>query len=345
MDMSGLDRLAPLFDMLCPMHVALDDAGRIVSAGPTMKKLLGDGEVRGLAFLDIFQLDRPRTVRSVSELMESPRTRLHLTFHRPPRTRLKGVMVPLPDGQGAIVDLSFGISLLDAVNDYALTAQDFAPTSLAVELLYLVEAKTAAMESLHNLNRRLDDQKKVAEEQAATDVLTGLWNRRAFDERLARLSAGVRPFALMHLDLDRFKRVNDTLGHAAGDHVLKHVGQIMSEEIRGRDSVARVGGDEFMIILEGVTDGRELSAIARRLIERISSPMPYKDRDFVVSASIGIVIANLEEALSPESLFGRADLALYAAKSAGRADHRFYDSALERQFERRLDGTEPARRA
>mgnify|MGYP000719415056 CR=1 FL=1 len=203
----------------------------------------------------------------------------------------------------------------------------------------------AAMESLHNLNRRLDDQKRVAEEQAATDVLTGLWNRRAFDERLARLSAGVRPFALMHLDLDRFKRVNDTLGHAAGDHVLKHVGQIMSEEIRGRDSVARIGGDEFMIILEGVTDGRELSAVARRLIDRISRPMPYKDRDFVVSASLGIVIANLEEALSPESLFGRADLALYAAKSAGRADHRFYDSALERQFERRLDGTEPARRA
>lgn len=193
-------------------------------------------------FLDRFDLRRPRAVMSMADLMASSGVKLHLRFRDPPATGLKGVLMPLPGGQGAIVNLSFGISILDAVRDYRLTSGDFAATDLAIEMLYLVEAKSAAMEASRLLNQRLQGARIAAEEQAFTDTLTGLKNRRAMDHVLGRVIATQMPFAVMHVDLDFFKAVNDRLGHAAGDHVLQEVARIMIDATRrGKDTVARTG--------------------------------------------------------------------------------------------------------
>lgn len=128
--------------------------------------------------------------------------------------------------------------MVQAVRAHGLTGSDFAPTDLAVEMLYLVEAQSAAFRESRGLNDRLHGQKIAAEEQAYTDTLTGLKNRRAMDLSLAKcLSSGAR-FALLNLDLDYFKNVNDTLGHAAGDHVLQVVAKILLEETRQNDSIA-----------------------------------------------------------------------------------------------------------
>ena len=152
--------------------------------------------------------------------------------------------------------------------DYALVSSDFAATDLAIEMLYLVEAKSAAMEASRKLNLRLQGAMIAAEEQAFTDTLTGLKNRRAMDHVLARLIEAGREFALMHIDLDFFKAVNDTLGHAAGDHVLQNVARIMVEETRSDDTVARVGGDEFVILFDGLTDRETLVRVAERIIQK-----------------------------------------------------------------------------
>ncbi|NDW44689.1 GGDEF domain-containing protein [Ruegeria sp. PrR005] len=325
--MKDRENLAYLLEKLCPMFVLLDAAGRIASAGPTLQKLRPEMEMVGKLFLEVFELLRPRSVASMQAIASSG-AKLHLRFRDTPRTALKGVIVPLPGDEGAVINLSFGISILDAVRDYALTSADFSGTDLAIELLYLVEAKSAAMEASRTLNLRLQGAMIAAEEQAYTDTLTGLKNRRAMDHILARLTNGVTPFSLMHLDLDYFKSVNDTLGHAAGDHVLQQVARIMVEETRGDDTVARIGGDEFILIFNHLQDKEKLERIARRLIDRLEEPILFNGEKCQISASIGIVLST--QFVSPEAskLIHAADLALYAAKRKGRATYRFYNRNL-----------------
>ncbi|TDK52359.1 diguanylate cyclase domain-containing protein [Antarcticimicrobium luteum] len=320
--MSEAAMLDDLLTRLCPMHLILDAEGTIRHAGPTLQKLRPGAQLAGQRFLELFRLTRPRAVTGFADLMADADGKLSVGFRDAPHTTLKGQIVAVPGG--AVVALSFGISLLDAVRDYDLTSADFAPTDLAIELLYLVEAKSAAMEASRQLNQRLQAARIAAEEQAFTDTLTGLKNRRAMDHVLARKSGGGMPYSLMHIDLDFFKQVNDTLGHAAGDHVLQQVAQVLVEETRREDTVARVGGDEFVIVFDNLTDRPRLQRIARRLIERLEHPMRFQGRTCAISASIGLALSVEEPGCAPEDLLHHADLALYAAKRAGRATMRFY---------------------
>lgn len=318
------DGLAGLLETLCPMFVLVDEGGRITRVGPTLQKLRPDRPMAGACFLSVFELLRPRSVANVAELMATPGRKLHLRFLDAPQTALKGLIAPMPGGGGAVVNLSFGISILDAVRDYALTSADFSGTDLAIELLYLVEAKSAAMEASRSLNLRLQGAMLAAEEQAYTDTLTGLKNRRAMDHLLGHLISMKATFALMHLDLDYFKSVNDRLGHAAGDYVLQQAAQIMLAETRGDDTVARVGGDEFVLIFKGMTDYDKLSRIAERLISRLCEPMKFEGAECRISCSIGTALSTQFEVLKAVDILHAADLALYAAKRAGRSCHRFY---------------------
>ena len=321
--------LAGILDGMCPMYLLLDQTGHIRHVGSTLQKLRPDMDMVGARFLELFELTRPRAVASMDSLMQARGTKLHLLFRDEPRTALKGLIVPLVGDNGAVVNLSFGISVPDAVRDYALTSADFSATDLTIELLYLVEAKSAAMEASRTLNLRLQGAMIAAEEQAFTDTLTGLKNRRALDHVLARLIMAGAPFSLMHMDLDFFKSVNDTLGHAAGDHVLQQVARIMVEETRDVDTVARVGGDEFVLVFGGVRDAKRLQGIAERLIRRIEVPVAFGEHLCRISASIGTVLPAQGVGLDATELVTCADTALYAAKRAGRGCHKFYDPSME----------------
>lgn len=315
-----------LLETLCPMFVLLDDRGRIRQVGPTLQKLRPGRQMVGREFLDLFELVRPRAVTTVPALMSMAGAKLHLKFHDEPRTALKGLVAPLPGKGGAVVNLSFGISILDAVRDYALTSADFSGTDLAIELLYLVEAKSAAMEASRSLNLRLQGAMLAAEEQAYTDTLTGLKNRRALEHLLSHLISSKADFALMHLDLDFFKSVNDQLGHAAGDHVLKQSARIMLEETRGDDTVARIGGDEFVLIFKGLMNKDKLSGIAARLIARMQEPIEFEGNPCRISASLGTALSTQFQSPKAAEILHAADLALYEAKRNGRSGHRFYSA-------------------
>lgn len=321
--MTDTDQLAALLETLCPMYVLLDPKARIVEVGPTLQKLRPNTSMRGRVFLDVFQMVRPRSVTTVPALMSTAGAKLHLKFRDEPKTGLKGLIAPLHSG-GAVINLSFGISILDAVRDYALTSADFSGTDLAIELLYLVEAKSAAMKASRSLNLRLQDAMLAAEEQAYTDTLTGLKNRRAMDHILGHLISSKSAFALMHLDLDFFKSVNDQLGHAAGDHVLQQAARIMLEETRSDDTVARVGGDEFVLIFKGLTDRSQLRKIAERLIGRLQQPTQFEGKTCRVSSSIGTALSIQFQAPDAPGILHAADLALYEAKRNGRSCHRFH---------------------
>lgn len=300
-----------------PMHLAFDRGGIIRAVGPTLAKI-APKPLEGRAFFDMFGIRRPAGVADLAALHRRAGQRLHLSLCASPDTGLRGLALPLADG-GMLVNLSFGIDLPEAVRHHRLSDGDFAPTDLAIELLYLLEVKALVMGELDAMNARLQGAKTLAEEQAQTDTLTGLRNRRAMDAALADLIASATPFGLMHVDLDWFKQVNDSLGHAAGDHVLIHVARVLRAETRTGDTVARVGGDEFVILLPGLVDRSTLNGIAHRIIARLRRPIVFNGQDCRISASIGMTVSTAYARPRAERMLSDADQALYASKHAGRS--------------------------
>jgi diguanylate cyclase (GGDEF)-like protein len=311
---TGLGQAA--LDRLMPMHAQVTGSGHVTHAGPTLCKLLAVPPV-GRRFLELFEMRRPHDPRTMADLLAAPDGRLQLSLRHGPRTSLKGQAVAAVDG-GLLVDLSFGISVVEALSHHQLTASDFAPTDLTVEMLYLVEAKSAVMRESQKLNARLKDAKRAAEQQALSDKLTGLSNRRGMDEALARMLARGERFGLMHLDLDYFKDVNDSLGHAAGDHVLTVVAEVLREVTRGEDALARVGGDEFAVLIRETTDLGALSEMGRRLIAALERPIPWQGAICRISGSVGITTTAHYRRPDADRMLSDADEALYASKRGGR---------------------------
>ena len=166
---------------------------------------------------------------------------------------------------------------------------------------------------------------KLAEQKLAAlalfDTLTGLANRHQFTERLKSLLAQrddpLAPVTLMFLDVDRFKSINDSLGHAAGDEVLKEFAHRLADAVRPTDVVARLAGDEFVVILEGLRDRASVEAIAQKVLAAMAAQFNVEGRALSVSTSIGIACAAAHET-SPAELLAAADGALYEAKARGR---------------------------
>lgn len=321
------DAIHEVLDTLSPMHAVLGPTGHVVQAGPTLRKVVLDRDPVGARFLEIFEMVRPTEARGIAELRALAGQRLRLRLRHGPRHGLKGVLVPLSvaGAPGALVNLSFGISVVDAVRDFGLTGMDFAPTDLTTEMLYLVEAKSAAMEESRRLNLRLEDARIAAETQAFTDTLTGLKNRRALDHLLARREQAGQPFALMHLDLDYFKKINDLHGHAMGDHVLRVAARRMKAQVRGDDLIARVGGDEFVIVLLGAARPQGVVTAAMHLIAELEKPIRRHGNVCRISVSIGATLSAFYAVPDIARMMADADRALYAAKAAGRGCHVIHD--------------------
>lgn len=301
-----------------PMHLLLDSEGRALSYGPTLARVLQDDAEPGARFEDLFDVRSPGGAVTVQDVLARGGNRFRLLPRNGVRAGLRGLGLRLPGSGHILLNLSFGIDLIAAVRDLALTDADFAATDLAMELLYLAEANAAVTRELRGLNLRLEGARMAAEEEAMTDPLTGLRNRRAVDLVLERLCAARAAFGLLHMDLDFFKAVNDTLGHAAGDFVLETVGRILREQLRAEDCAARIGGDEFVVVIAGRSDPKTLQSIAERIIARICQPMAFEGQECRVSASIGIVRSSDMSEPDATTLLATADRALYAAKHAGR---------------------------
>lgn len=183
--------------------------------------------------------------------------------------------------------------------------------------------------------QRVDEQRSRAERRlvnaALRDPLTGLSNRRAFDFGFERaLLTGQRlgrPLACLSLDLDSFKTVNDCYGHASGDRLLREVAQRLREPLRKSDLIARMGGDEFALILSNVASPEHVLAVAHSLIERLSAPFDFGCLRIEIGGCIGISRCPVD-GHDAATLMGQADIALYRAKAAGRNQARFFDCAM-----------------
>ena len=184
---------------------------------------------------------------------------------------------------------------------------------------------------IHDITGRKRAEDRLAHD-AFHDALTQLPNRALFMDRLERAVARRRrghekDVALLFLDLDRFKVVNDSLGHMVGDELLRQIARLLASEVREEDTVARIGGDEFAILLDGVDDASDPTHVAERIQERLRKPFRLQGHDVFTSMSIGITFGGADVARA-EDLLRDADTAMYRAKEMGPARYQIFDEAM-----------------
>jgi diguanylate cyclase (GGDEF)-like protein len=190
-----------------------------------------------------------------------------------------------------------------------------------------------------NVTGRREAERQLAH-QALHDSLTGLANRVLFidrlDQALARLQRHASPLALLFVDLDHFKVVNDSLGHAAGDEVLVQAADRLRRALRPTDTIARFGGDEFVVLCEDAAGRAEAEEIAGRISVALARPFKVGDQEVVLTASTGIVIAN-DTHTDSGALLRDADTAMYRAKDRGRANSQVFDNSMRMRAVQRLE--------
>jgi diguanylate cyclase (GGDEF)-like protein/PAS domain S-box-containing protein len=189
---------------------------------------------------------------------------------------------------------------------------------------------------IEDITERARSEQRIAH-LAHHDALTDLPNRALFreqlDQALARVGRG-ELLAVLYLDLDLFKHVNDTLGHPVGDALLKAVADRLRDCVRGIDSVARLGGDEFAIVQTSIERPSDVVALATRIGEALRTPFLLDGHDVVIDVSVGIAVAPLD-ASEADELLKHADMALYAAKGAGRGTYRFFEPEMNERMQLR----------
>ena len=209
--------------------------------------------------------------------------------------------------------------------------RDGSPVWVLENMTLLDSAEGGIIEgTIIDITERKAAQEQV-EYQAYHDVLTGLPNRLLFRDRigvaLAHARRARRAVAVMFLDLDQFKLVNDTLGHTVGDGLLQAAAERLVSCVRGDDTVARMGGDEFTILLSDIPDTRGAATVAQKVLDSISEPIDVDGHELFVTTSIGIAIFP-DDGMDAETLLKNADRAMYRAKEAGRNNYQFATNAI-----------------
>jgi diguanylate cyclase (GGDEF)-like protein len=241
-------------------------------------------------------------------------------------------------GHLRIGDTDWQVRAMPSAGGALETSYDRAGTVLIVGMLLTLSLSTYLMLASRN-SRRLSLANRRVLELAQTDVLTGLPNRAFFlarlDELNRELKDGGTDFSILMLDLDRFKNVNDSLGHGAGDALLRLVAQRLKSAVRATDVLARLGGDEFAIIQQDGADQRNCATeLAARIAKLVAEPFLLPGHRVEIGTSIGIAIAP-DHGSDQEQLLKKADLALYRSKSAGRNCFTIYDEAMSAELEAR----------
>ena len=174
---------------------------------------------------------------------------------------------------------------------------------------------------------QLSNSTSILAEIANNDALTGLPNRRLLEDRMSQALKSVQRAesiaAVLFLDLDLFKSVNDTHGHVVGDQVLKMVAQRLTNLLRAEDTVARIGGDEFVVLLQNLTDEQQVKITADKILNVLAAPYVLDKQKILLGASVGIAMFPPHGA-EPNDLISHADIAMYAAKRQGRNCYAIY---------------------
>lgn len=304
---------ASILDNSAEGILVVEESGQISFANPAIARLLGfdTREMSGMRLLD--HLREPQGCEwTDSELY---------------RHYCRGEIYRLHD-----------VAMLDCNGHSLPVALSCAPLPSAQHAMVVTVLDMSVVQALH----------QQLESQAVTDSLTGLLNRRGFNQAvesaLARSDRSAKPMAILYLDLDGFKRINDSLGHDAGDRILRRVAELLKECMRPYDVLARMGGDEFTALLDGLEHPEDAARVAEKLIDQVSIRQQIDGIEVTLGASIGIATYP-ECGSSLDGLLRAADIAMYEAKRSGRQQYRFYDQEMNGRARSRLMLEESVRNA
>lgn len=229
-----------------------------------------------------------------------------------------------------------GLSPARGYSAYVYTAIILLVTAISVG--WLASDLRNVLNKLNREHQKLTDSQAEISYMAHHDALTGLPNRLLIHDRfqqvVARAQRHQSKAALLFLDLDNFKSINDTHGHFTGDKLLKQIAEALSETLRASDTVGRQGGDEFLVLLDELHGDADAAHIAEKLIAKVEQTGREFDVDCQLSCSIGIAVYPLD-ARDFETLLKKADVAMYAAKRGGRQHHRFFEPSMAPHIEQR----------
>ncbi|TQK10595.1 EAL domain-containing protein [Herbaspirillum sp. SJZ107] len=319
------------------LGVAVVEHGRTLRCNPKMGELFGcgDGAIAGQWVSELYPDAQAWAAARVRVDADFRSGRVHTSEHQLVRrdgslfwARLSGRPFDLAQPQGRSVWLVDDVTAQHEAAEALRRARD--------ELEVRVQERTAELQA--EIVERRQAEARV-HHMAYHDALTGLPNRALLAERLDRALLAARRdgrrLALMFLDLDRFKTINDSLGHATGDHLLREVAQRLCRVVRASDTVARLGGDEFVVLVPGVRAAEECTLVGDKIIDVLAEPVSFEGRSLHISTSIGICLYP-DDGTDVDSLMRKADAAMYQAKAAGRNNYQFYSGcmdAAERHFE------------
>lgn len=214
--------------------------------------------------------------------------------------------------------------------------------TIDVEMGLSVDIRDGALPVVWGVCRDITERKLAQVELyklAHHDILTGLPNRILLEDRILQAKAlsnrTKKGFALLFLDLDRFKIINDTLGHSIGDELLQLVAGRLKRSLRETDTVARIGGDEFIIVLVGTRGKSDVSSLSEKVLKSMSLPFHLKDHELFITSSIGICLYPEDEG-SLDEMMKKSDIAMYHAKALGRNNYQYYDSQMDQNASRRF---------
>jgi diguanylate cyclase (GGDEF)-like protein/PAS domain S-box-containing protein len=287
--------------------VVVGPKGHIESANPAAQRILGlsEDELIGLLStrLQLYAENGKRIPPHHYPATDARRA------GSPPTRRV--IRLRRPDGRNVWLSLTSRL----------LNPEDTCPTSVVTSFTDIT-ARRAIGERL--------------EHEASHDPLTELANRTLVLSKIGTALRKAKTTTVLFIDLDKFKVINDSLGHGVGDKVLRIAGERLRRGVGPKDLVGRLGGDEFVVVSTALTEPGEVKALAEHLRESLTAPVTISGRQLRIDASIGIVLAQSEDDRCPEDVLRDADVAMYQAKTLGRGRHEFFDVGLRERMQRRL---------
>jgi diguanylate cyclase (GGDEF)-like protein len=310
-----------LLDAGFPFHLRVDARLRVVAAGRSLPRLcpgltLGDDVNRHLVHC------APSGPVTAGRL-DVPSSRAVILRTVGTEVMLRCQVLPEPDG-GRLLLATPWLTGSDAMARSGLTVADFAPHDPSPDFAFVSQGQLTALDDVRRLADRLREMESQRRHQALHDALTGVGNRRRFAEQLRSAPDGT---AMVLVDVDGFKEVNDTFGHPVGDAVLCAVAERIGALTEPSDTVCRLAGDEFAVLVGGPTAAVRSTAVATGIVQAMRSPVVLGTRRVTVTISVGVVPHE-----PPDTLVRNADVALYAAKRGGRGQVVVFDAALHQSL-------------
>ena len=303
-------------DNLMPNSFVTDTTGRFIHTGQVMCKLRKRTACVDTNLTNLFTLNDSSAGGWRWALQNAGQYRVDL--HDGRAKHLKLHLCPLEDRASILGCVVIGAGFIRQMDALNITDADLRSYGSAMDMFFLLEMQRLFLNQTERSAERLDAARNQALLDSQKDALTGIDNRRVFEQHVQNLSETIqfKPFALILIDLDGFKAINDTHGHPTGDAVLQVVAKRLRGAIRKSDMIARLGGDEFGAVFYDINDATPLKQICANLIALIESPIMVHDLQCMVSASIGVGYITRPNDI--EIWLKQTDDALYKAKSDGK---------------------------